>query len=329
MNVHLGIDIGGTFIKYGIIDSDGHIEFSSRTPSRDPDNQDAPVDTIRSCASEMMKWATDAGHTPVSVGIGSPGTVNPVTHTIQPPSPNIPELIGVNFIDIVSRETGLPTVIDNDANCAAWAEYRYGAGRGLDQLICLTVGSGLGSGFIVDGQLLSSPSGSGGELGHVSINYDGPACPCGNRGCLEKYTSGNAMLKRAEAETPSQPDGLLMQSRDPETGRITIKGLMTTASQGDSLARRILTEAAEKLGVGILTAVNIIDPEAVIIGGGVADGDAAAGGFWLDTIIRHVHRHAFSEAGKNLQIGRAVLGNDAGFIGAAALGARALIDDSD
>ncbi|GAB4321070.1 MAG: glucokinase [Candidatus Zixiibacteriota bacterium] len=323
MDVHLGIDIGATYIKFGVIDPDGHIEFSARQLTKGDDATARATDTVIACASRMMKWAADAGHDPVSLGIGSPGTIHPTTHRIQPPSPNIPEIVGVNFVDLLQRETGLTTMIDNDANCAAWAEYRYGAGRGIDNLICLTVGSGLGSGFVIDGHILRGPTGSAGELGHVSIDHDGPLCACGNRGCLENYTSATAILNQAEDASRLDPQGLLGRARDAETGRITVRGVWDAARGGDVSAQRILDDAARKLAIGILTAVNIIDPEAVIIGGGVADADAAAGGLWLNAISGHLHRHAFSEAGKTLRIGRAVLGNDAGFIGAAALGAEA------
>ncbi|MBD3298760.1 MAG: ROK family protein [candidate division Zixibacteria bacterium] len=329
MDVHLGIDIGATYVKFGVIDPDGHIEYSSRRLIKGDDGAARAVDTVAVCARELLTWAAEAGHKPVSLGVGSPGTINPITHRVQPPSPNIPEIVGEDFVDLLKQETGLPVMIDNDANCAAWAEYRYGAGRGIDNLICLTIGSGLGSGFIVNGQILRGPTGSAGELGHVSIDWDGPQCPCGNRGCLENYTSATAILKAADEAARFDPQGLLGQVRDADTGQITVRGVLQAAKDGDPPAQMILDDAAHKLAIGILTAVNIVDPEAVIIGGGVADADVAAGSLWLNAITAHLHRHAFSEAGQNLQVGRAVLGNDAGFIGAAALGAQMRSSNSD
>lgn len=326
MNAHFGIDIGATFVKYGAIDGEGHILVADRTPTRGAEGKEAALAAITGSATELMRWAEKSGHTPVSVGVGSPGTINPQTHAIQPPSPNIPVIVGVSFPKLIEKETGLPTVIDNDANCAAWGEYRFGAGRGIDNLICLTVGSGLGSGFIIDGRILSGPSGSAGELGHVTIDWQGEACLCGNRGCLETYVSANALARRATDAVNANPAGTLAERRDPATGLLTIGGLFAAAEQGDPDAQHILDESALQFAIGMLTAVNVVDPEAIIIGGGAADADAAFGGHWLTAIAGHIHKAAFSEAGRKLRVGRAILGNDAGFIGAAALGADAVAE---
>lgn len=324
MNAHFGIDIGATFVKYGAIDTDGHILFSDRTPTRGGEGKDAALSAIVGSAVELVRWAKKSGHTPVSVGVGSPGTINPHTHAIQPPSPNIPVIVGVSFPDLIKKETGLPTHVDNDANCAAWGEYRFGAGRGIDNLICLTVGSGLGSGFIIDGRILSGPSGSAGELGHVTIDWQGNHCPCGNRGCLETYVSATALVRRATDAVNANPGSALARQRDSSTGDITIGGLFAAAEKGDPDARHIVDESAQQFAIGMLTAVNVVDPKAIIIGGGAADADAAYGGHWLTAVAAYMHRAAFSESGRKLRVGRAVLGNDAGFIGAAALGAHAL-----
>lgn len=323
MNIHFGIDIGATFVKYGAIDEEGHILFSDRTPTRTDDGKAAALSAIVGTAKSLVRWAEKSGHTPVSCGVGSPGTINPQTHAIQPPSPNIPVIIGVSFRDLINEETGLPTHVDNDANCAAWGEHRYGAGRGIDNLVCLTVGSGLGSGFIIDGRILSGPSGSAGEFGHATIDWQGNHCPCGNRGCLETYVSANALVRRAAEAADDHPESALAAQRDSSDG-ITIGGLFAAAKGGDTVAQHLVDESAQQFAIGLLTAVNVVDPEAIIIGGGAMDADAANGGHWLDAITDHMHRRAFSESGRALRIGRAVLGNDAGFIGAAALGAHAL-----
>ncbi|HEY4721152.1 MAG TPA: ROK family protein, partial [Anaerolineae bacterium] len=149
MIVRLGIDIGATFVKYGVIDDEGHILFADRAPAGGDKGQSAVLDGIVACARRMVEWAAEAGHQPVSVGIGSPGTINPQTRRVQPPTPNLSSIIGIDLAGMVQNSVGLPSVIDNDANCAAWAEHQLGAGRGIDNLICLTVGSGIGSGFIV------------------------------------------------------------------------------------------------------------------------------------------------------------------------------------
>ncbi len=316
MNIHLGIDIGGTWIKFGVIDSEGRILFADRAMTRGSEGQKATLDGIVACAHAMIEWAHRAGHTPVSMGIGSPGTINPITKEVQPPTPNLTTIIGVNLAELVEQDTRLPTVVDNDANCAAWAEYRFGSGRGIDNLICVTVGSGIGSGFIIDGRIFSGPSGSGGELGHVTIDWQGPLCPCGNRGCLETYSSANAMMRKATEAAQRNPGGLLAKTKDGAT--VSIADLFECARLGDPDATVVVEESATQLGFGILNAVQVFDPDAVVIGGGAADADT--NGRWLAKIASTIHTHAFSVEGKTLRIGKAALGNDAGFIGAAALG---------
>lgn len=318
MNIHLGIDIGGTWTKYGAVDGEGRILFADKAQTRGNEGQLATNVGIINCARRMVVWARNAGHSPVSVGIGSPGTINPQTHQVQPPTPNLTTIIGVDLASLVENDTGLPTAIDNDANCAAWAEYCFGSGRGIDNLICVTVGSGIGSGFVVDGEIYSGPNGSGGEMGHVTIDWKGPRCPCGNHGCLELYASANAVIRKASESADANPDGALWQLRAKSNGSMTLDLLFAAHAAGDAEAKRILIESAQQLAIGILSAVNLFDPEAVVIGGGMADADSQ--GFWLRQVADRIHAHAFSAAGKNLRVGKAALGNDAGFIGAAALG---------
>lgn len=317
MIIHLGIDIGGTWTKYGVIDGEGHILFADRAKTRGAEGQKATLAGFVDCATVMTEWAKRSGHIPVSVGIGSPGTINPTTMTVQPPTPNLTTVIGVNLAELVADATGLPTIVDNDANCAAWAEYKFGSGRGIDNLICVTVGSGIGSGFIVDGRVYPGPNGSGGELGHVTIDWQGPLCPCGNRGCLETFTSANAMMRKATDLATNNPSGMLAQKKDRTT--VSLANLFECARLGDAGAAGIIDESATQLGFGILNAVQIFDPDAIVIGGGAADADTD--GVWLSRIAATIHTHAFSVEGKSLRIGKAALGNDAGFIGAAALGA--------
>jgi glucokinase len=317
MIIHIGIDIGGTWIKYGAIDTEGHILFADRAKTRGAEGQKATLDGIVDCVRAMMEWAGRAGHTPVSVGIGSPGTINPTTKKVQPPTPNLTTIIGVNLAELVEHDTGLPTDVDNDANCAAWAEYCYGAGRGIDNLICVTVGSGIGSGFIVDGHIYTGPNGSGGEMGHVTIDWQGPQCPCGNRGCLETFTSANAMMRKATEAAKRYPGGLLATKKAGDT--VSVAELFACARAGDRDAVGVIEESATQLGFGILNAIQLFDPDAIVVGGGAADADED--GHWLAAVAATIHRHAFSLEGKSLRIGKAALGNDAGFIGAAALGA--------
>lgn len=324
MIIHIGIDIGGTWIKYGAIDGEGHILYADRARTRGAEGQKATLEGIVDCARASVSWARKAGHVPISIGIGTPGTINPISRKVQPPTPNLTTIIGIDLAGLVEEDTGIPAVVDNDANCAAWAEYRYGAGRGIENLMCVTVGSGIGSGFVIDGRIYSGPHGSGGEMGHVTIDWQGPLCPCGNRGCLETYSSANAMMRKATDSARQNPQGLMASQMEGDL--VSIAVLFDSARKGDSDAIAVLDESATQLGMGILNAVQILDPEAVIIGGGAADADSE--GRWLRKVEETIHRHAFSAEGKQLRVGKAALGNDAGFIGAAALGAE-LLGESD
>ena len=230
-------------------------------------------------------------------------------------STNLP-LADVPLRDLLSERYGVPVVVDNDANVACLAEFRYGAGIGTSEMIMLTLGTGIGGGIITNGRLYRGASGAAGELGHMLIDYDGPRChgACPNRGCLEVYASGQAMGRAARDVARTVPDSALGQalaSGEEVDGPL----LSRLALNGDAAAISLLSDIGEKLGLGITSLVNIFNPELIVIGGGAAQ----AGEIILGPARRVVSERALAPQRDQVRIVPAQHGVDAGVLGAAAL----------
>ena len=253
------------------------------------------------------------------MGFGIPALVRPGTGSVMV-SNHLP-LDGVPFRDLMSERLGVPVRVDNDSNVAMLAEHSAGAARGIDDAVLLALGTGIGGGLLLGGKIYRGSEGAGAELGHIVVDPDGPDCPgdCPGRGCLEAYASGNALGRAGTEAARAHPDSAL--GKVLAAGREVTGGLVTElAHDGDPLAREVIAEAGRWLGIGIVTLVNIFNPELVIVGGGAS----AAGDLMLDPA-----REVLAERGlpPNRQMVRVVLahfGSEAGMIGAAllALGAR-------
>lgn len=312
----LGLDIGGSFVKYGAIDDDGSVLFSSRTPTVLDDGAPAFLDILRDVITEMVDHCYSRGFNPQAIGIGSPGTVNSRSAKVMGVSPNLP-----GWVDVELRTPfagfGLPVAVDNDANCSAYAEFKFGAATGTQNAIVITLGTGIGSGIIIDGRLFHGSHFSGAELGHISINSHGPVCGCGNRGCLELYASAGAILQRASRLADFYPHSLLAKIdfsvRDDEP----LAGVFRAAEEEDMTAIELLDTVTDDLAIGLAGIINAFDPEVVVLGGGMVDASAEFG----EEVARKTKRLTFKSRAKKPRIVPAQLGNRAGFIGAAALAA--------
>jgi glucokinase len=333
----VGVDVGGTKIAAGIVDQDGRILHRIRVAT--PDTVPGIDEGI---AGAVLSLLTQVG----AVGPpGSPATdaISSALPTMPLGSPALPRIpIGIaaaGFIDEaravvrfapnipwrehplaarIARLTTLPVVVENDANAAAWAEFRFGGGSGVNDMVMITVGTGLGGGIVLGGHLLRGASGMAGELGHIRLVPDGRPCGCGQRGCWEQYASGTALLRSARALAVEDPDaakGLLAAAYgDPAA----MEGSMITmaALAGDSTAIRLLADLGTWLGEGIAGVASALDPAVVVIGGGVAD----AGDLLLGPARRAFDANLSGGANRpHLAIRAAELGNDAGIIGAADL----------
>lgn len=304
----VGIDIGGTKIAGGVVDEDGRVVARARraTPSTD---STAVLDAIADLVEEFRdSYAVRA------VGVGAAGYVDVTGSTVV----FSPHLAWRNepLRDAVVRRTRLPVLVDNDANAAGWAEFRFGRARAVEDMVMLTVGTGLGGALVLNGRLLRGAHGAAGEIGHMQVVPGGHYCGCGHEGCWEMYGSGRALTRSARAAAVAYPDraGALLEL----AGDKKIQGPHVTAAAqaGDPLAIELFAQLGFWLGVGIADLAAAVDPEMAVVGGGVA----AAGDLLLEPIRASFARHLSARGYRGeLTIELAELENEAGIVGAADL----------
>ncbi len=298
---YAGFDLGGTRIKFGLIDASGRVAAKDSAP--------IPPD-LPGCLRRLEEIWTDlskAGPGPVAAcGFGFAGFYSLAERKVLA-SPNYPALDGFDLVPALSSFIGVPFVIDNDANMAAFGEYVFGAGRGAHSLVLLTLGTGVGSGIILRGELWRGVSGFGGEFGHITVRPDGYRCSCGNIGCLETETAAPAVVRNFRQST--------------EAGEaLTAEDIHRLALAGNAPARAAFARCGESLGIGLGIIINALNPEMILLGGGVmAAGDLIRGPAIAEA-ARRSHRVSFAAC----RIERASMGNDAGFVGAAAAARDAL-----
>ncbi len=307
----IGVDVGGTKVLGGVVDSSGNIlrTFREETPL---EGGNALNQTIAHVITELQKT-----HDTSAVGISAAGLVSSDRSTMLG-APNIKDWDGVNISRALHEICNVSAIVENDANSAAWAERVYGAGKGAENVIMVTVGTGIGGAAIVEGQLLRGANGTGAEFGHMRVIPDGEICGCGIRGCFERYASGTALVIRTREAITKNPEAakalLSLCGGNPEA---LIGNHITNAAQdGDPLAISALEIAGDWLGAGIATLSMLFDPAIVVIGGGVGD----AGELLLGPARRGMERlMPFSGKHPVPEIVLAKLGNDAGLVGAADL----------
>jgi glucokinase len=311
----IGVDVGGTKVAGGVVDEQGVVLTHTRrdTPADDPAGT---RDTIVAVAAELAAAYPDAK----AIGIGAAAWIDAAGAKVLF-APNL-AWRDEPVRDYVAKAVGLPTVLENDANVAAWAEFRYGAGRHADDsMIMITVGTGIGGGIVLNGALWRGANGIAGELGHIQSVPDGLACGCGRLGCIEQYSSGNALLRLARTgarEQPAQAAGLLqLAGGDPDA--ITGRMVTQAAHEGDAVARKAFAEIGYWLGVAMADLAQVFDPQVFVIGGGVIDAGQLLMGpteqAYRDQLAK---RSRFPVA----PIKAAETGNTAGVLGAADLARR-------
>jgi glucokinase len=309
----IGVDIGGTKIAAGVVDSDGQILSRVRrdTPYEDPEKI---IDVIAACIRELAR-----DHEIVAAGLGAPGFVDAARSTVL----FAPNLAWRNapVRAAIEERTGIPVVLENDANAAAWGETRFGAGNGEPFTVTLTVGTGLGGGIVLAGELLRGAFGIAAEVGHVNVVANGLACGCGNQGCWEQYASGRALLRNARERAARSPEAaarlLSLGGGGPE--RITGPAVTRAALEGDPVAMECFRIVGTWLGYGMANLAAILDPRLFILGGGVSEAREllaapAREAFELQ-LTAHGHRPI-------AEVRTAELGPDAGLIGVADLARR-------
>jgi glucokinase len=304
----IGIDVGGTGTKGGIVGRDGQIVERSKVAT----DAHAGTKGILQVADTLLEKARDRGLEVDAIGVGAAGFVDYAKGSVIF-SPNV-EYDDPHISNALTSHTGLKAVVDNDANAAAWGERTFGSAKGLDHIAMLTLGTGVGSGFVVDGRLLRGSTGAGAEFGHLVIDPDGPDCKCGLKGCLEQFASGQAIARMGRAAALKNPDSTMVAFAG-EVDKITSEDVACAAREYDETARAVLREAGEALAIGLSNIANLFDPQVIVLGGSVAE----AGEPYLGPARDGLARMSSAQRRRPMRLDVTKLGNDAGMLGAAAL----------
>ena len=305
-----GIDLGGTFIKAGLVGEKGNILIEKRIPTRVEKGSKVILEDICELMEVFQKDLPGEGSSG-GVGIGAPGLID-VSNGIYLEGPNLPGWNEVPVVSGMSRRLNMPVILDNDANLAALGEHAFGAGKGCKDMMMITLGTGVGSGLIIHGELYRGARDTAGEFGHTTIHFDGPVCSCGRKGCIEAYVGTQGILRTLKQKLVLNKDSLLAEM-DP--GQITPKDISVAAEKGDKTAIEVLQYTGTYLGYGFGNVANLLNLERIVVGGGVS----AAGDLILEPARQSCRRIAMKVPGETIKIVPAELGNKAGVIGAARL----------
>ncbi|MEW5822042.1 MAG: ROK family protein [Cyanobacteriota bacterium] len=305
----IGVDLGGTNIKAGIVDDLGNILFSTSIPTDGDKGFEATYNNIVSIINTILDNSPIAKNEVRGIGFGCPGLIDSVNGVVRE-LPNLPGWVNIHLSEMITNKFNLYTKIDNDVRAAALGEYKFGAGQGYSNLICITIGTGIGSGIILDGKLIKGSNLCAGEIGHMTLQeHGGPICGCGNTGCLEALGSASSIVRRAtELLSGGRPSKIREIMGD---GPLTPSVVAEAAQKGDAPAQRILFETGRWIGIGLANVVNLLNPEIIIIGGGVAN----AGEYIFNPIRETISKRSLKLPGNSVLVEPARLGESAGTIG--------------
>ncbi len=308
----LAFDLGGTKFAFGVVAENGDILGSDKIETLAKQGPEQAIQRVNLAAQALLKKLNIKPEELIGIGIASPGPLD-ITKGCVDGSPNLPGWTGYSIVKGLSGFFNLPARIDNDANAAALGEYKFGAGKNKKNMVYITVSTGIGGGVIVDGRLMRGANGNAAELGHLTLNIDGPACPCGANGCLEMYASGTAIARRTrEAIQAGAHSQILNLAGSVE--EITTHHILTALEKDDALAQKIWNETTEYLGRGLAVVINSFNPEVIVVGGGVT----AAGDLLFKPVREKALRYAFPRLAAVCSIVPAGLGSNVGVVGAAA-----------
>jgi len=306
----LGIDVGGTKIESALVDPSGTVVTTHRHPTDAARGPDRVIDDLVSCVRECLDQSANGASV---AGIGVAGQVDPERGIVRS-APNL-DWTDVPLQERAAGALGIPVHVLNDVRAITWGVWQHGAGRGVDDLVAVFIGTGIGGGVISDGRMLHGPRGTAGEVGHTTLVAGGRDCHCPNRGCWEAYAGGWAIAERAQDAVRQDPEAGqtlldLAGSRDAITGRTVNDAL----AQGDPLAHALTEATSRYLGAGMTSVVNTLNPERIVMGGGVIEGHPAH----VDAVAEIVRERALPPARQRLDIVPSELGGQAGVVGAAA-----------
>jgi glucokinase len=305
MNCAIGLDLGGTTIKYALVDEEGQVLFENLAPTEADKSRETVINNLARCATEMKEWAQANNHDVLGVGIGTPGVID--NGLVLGGAENLPDWESLPLGGILSRRLQVPVYVDNDANMMGRGEVRYGCATNTLDAIFLTVGTGVGGAMVLNGKLYGGHRNRGAELGHVIVDQDGELCSCGAKGCLEAHASTTALIR--DYQTELHMSGKLCKQEI--NGRL----IVAKYKEKEQEAVNAMNRHFDYLAKGIVGFINVFSPQKVIIGGGISE----AGDFYVENISQRALAMAMKETSVFTQIQSASLGNKAGFLGAAAL----------
>ncbi len=302
----IGIDLGGTNLRCALVDENQKIIARYETDTRAEQGPDAIVERLATGVEDVLRQKVVDRNDVLVIGLAAPGPLDG-RNGIVLKAPNMPGWENYPVAEKLRAKTGLRVFLENDANAAGWGEYVAGAGRGCENMVLMTLGTGVGGAIIINGQMLHGPDWTAGEIGHVVVVDGGRVCGCGGKGCLEAYASATATVRRF---TEARKQGW-QTSLNKEI--VTCADIFDTAKGGDNLAKHIVAETGRYLGLMAANMANLLNSERCIFSGGMIKG----GDLLFDAIRKACAEHAFPAPGKRLEILPAQLGSDAGLIGAA------------
>lgn len=306
----LALDIGATKLAAGIVDAAGTLLDTVRTPTQ---IEQGPDPVVRRLVELGQTLLTRSAVPVQSVGVGCGGPLDTERGLIQSPT-NMPGWLDYPLVQRLREALDLPVALDNDANAAALAEFRFGAGRGTRHMVYLTISTGIGSGLILNGELYRGKRGNAGELGHLQVKYDGQPCKCGGRGCLEVYASGTNIARRARERAAQHPESLLARSV-VNLADITAETVLAALHAGDPVAWEVWDETLDLLACGVASILNAFDPERIVIGGGITN----FGDLLFVPLRERALRRAMPALAAGVEILAAELAEHVGVLGAAAV----------
>jgi len=308
----VGVDLGATTVKTGLVSDTGKILYQNKLPANGNLGPPAVINQIEASVRDVLTHANRKR--PAGIGIGAPGVVDD-SGTVKAP----PNMAGWDVVPLKKRMKRIfPSQrieIENDANAAAIAESKFGAGKKYPNFLFVIWGTGVGGGIILNNKIYRGPWGGAGEIGHISIDYNGPECNCGSRGCVEAYVGQRYLSQRTIERLKSRPDSKISELIGGDTSKLEPEIISQAAQQGDLLAKQMLSEAGTLLGVALAGVMNVMDLRVSIIGGGIS----AAGAFVIDAIQQSVQAHVLKPLRPDIRVMQAKLGNNAGILGAAGL----------
>lgn len=305
MKYAIGVDLGGTNIKFGLVESSGELIYENIIPTEADKGADVVTEHIISAVQEVQQYARKYNIVPVGIGIGTPGIVDRTNRIVLGGADNIAGWSQVHLSDSIEAACNLPVFVNNDANLMGLGEQTFGAARECTDVLFITVGTGIGGAIIINNQLFGGYDNRGTELGHIPLFADGIPCSCGSVGCLEAYASTNALIQQFRERCNSM--GILFQ--DEITGKLIIQLYL----QNVPVAVESIHEHCRFLGHGIAGLVNIFSPQRVVIGGGISE----SGNFYIEKVNEYYQQYVMPDCGVNTHICAAALGNRAGMLGAA------------